>query len=439
MEIKYQIFVSSTYNDLIEERKEVTQAILECGCIPSGMELFPASSKKQWEVIKKVIDDCDYYLLIVAGKYGSIGTDDYGNKISYTEMEFNYAIETGKKVIVLLHKNPDTLIAYQVEQNRNKIYRLKKFREKAQNGRMVKYWTNKDDLKSAAITSINSSVKNDPGTGWVKASNITLESNNVNLEIMQLQDTIKQLNLQISMLENNEIELQKANNNNAELNSELLEKDLLFLKKTTDLNNEVDNLKSQIVINEEDINELNDSKNHLSIILENTENSLKDKTNEILLLQKEIFNLNSKPKVEISKDMLNHILKTSIFNNSISEFEAVQNFIVNFTNDNNELLVNSYRILFHNCSSKEYIENKVRILNKILNYFSLSDKDKNSFFTRISQAAYLKRGQPAINFFVVTILLYLETNPIFTKSILMCQSLIFEHIQQAIDTEAKLF
>jgi hypothetical protein len=49
---KFQVFVSSTYEDLIEERKEVTQGILEVGCIPSGMELFPASTKQAWDIIK---------------------------------------------------------------------------------------------------------------------------------------------------------------------------------------------------------------------------------------------------------------------------------------------------------------------------------------------------------------------------------------------------
>ena len=64
MEKKYQVFVSSTYRDLKDERKEVSQAILESGCFPAGMELWPASNKRQWDVIKKVIDDCDYYLLL---------------------------------------------------------------------------------------------------------------------------------------------------------------------------------------------------------------------------------------------------------------------------------------------------------------------------------------------------------------------------------------
>ena len=92
MERKYQIFVSSTYEDLKDERKEVVQAILKCNCIPAGMELWPASSKSQWEIIKSVIDESDYYLLIIAGKYGSEGMDDDGKKIGFTEMEFDYAM-----------------------------------------------------------------------------------------------------------------------------------------------------------------------------------------------------------------------------------------------------------------------------------------------------------------------------------------------------------
>jgi hypothetical protein len=47
MEKKYQVFVSSTYRDLSEERQEVMQALLELDCIPVGMELFPATDDDQ--------------------------------------------------------------------------------------------------------------------------------------------------------------------------------------------------------------------------------------------------------------------------------------------------------------------------------------------------------------------------------------------------------
>ncbi|MDR2162902.1 MAG: DUF4062 domain-containing protein [Clostridiales Family XIII bacterium] len=50
---KYQVFVSSTYTDLENERSEVIQDLLETGGVPTGMELFPVSNKGQWQFIKK--------------------------------------------------------------------------------------------------------------------------------------------------------------------------------------------------------------------------------------------------------------------------------------------------------------------------------------------------------------------------------------------------
>lgn len=75
MDKRFQVFVSSTYEDLQEERQEVMHALLELDRMPSGMELFPAANKDQWTVIKEVIDDSDYYLVVVGGRYGSLGLD----------------------------------------------------------------------------------------------------------------------------------------------------------------------------------------------------------------------------------------------------------------------------------------------------------------------------------------------------------------------------
>lgn len=40
MNKKYQVFVSSTYEDLKNERQEIVEAILDAGHIPAGMEIF---------------------------------------------------------------------------------------------------------------------------------------------------------------------------------------------------------------------------------------------------------------------------------------------------------------------------------------------------------------------------------------------------------------
>jgi len=56
MDVKFQIFISSTYLDLIEERNAVIEAILKIGHILIGMEMFKAEDVDSWEVIKRTIE-----------------------------------------------------------------------------------------------------------------------------------------------------------------------------------------------------------------------------------------------------------------------------------------------------------------------------------------------------------------------------------------------
>ena len=69
---KLQVFVSSTFTDLKEERQAAVEAILKTRNIPAGMELFAAGDQSQMEVIKEWIRESDVYLLILGGRYGSI-------------------------------------------------------------------------------------------------------------------------------------------------------------------------------------------------------------------------------------------------------------------------------------------------------------------------------------------------------------------------------
>lgn len=149
MDKRYQVFISSTFEDLQEERSEVMQALLELDCIPAGMELFPASNEDQWSLIKRVIDDCDYYILIIGGRYGSCNNEG----ISYTEQEFRYALETNKPIISFLHKTPGNIINSKSEQNEGNKVKLENFRKLAQK-KIVKYWTAPEDLGSIVSRSM---------------------------------------------------------------------------------------------------------------------------------------------------------------------------------------------------------------------------------------------------------------------------------------------
>jgi uncharacterized protein DUF4062 len=136
IERKYQVFVSSTYEDLKEERQEVMQALLELDYIPSGMKLFPAADEDQWTLIKEVIDECDYLRSYSCRSVGSIGPDEVG----YTEKEYCYVLEKGKPIVAFLHKNPDSLERQKTETDDNRYEKWCEFRELAKK-EMCKFWT----------------------------------------------------------------------------------------------------------------------------------------------------------------------------------------------------------------------------------------------------------------------------------------------------------
>lgn len=52
---KYQVFISSTFSDLINERRKILDVLLMADCIPAGMEAFVATDVEQFAVIKKLL------------------------------------------------------------------------------------------------------------------------------------------------------------------------------------------------------------------------------------------------------------------------------------------------------------------------------------------------------------------------------------------------
>ena len=169
MNKRYQVFVSSTFADLKEERSKVIQTIMELDCIPAGMEIFPAIDEEQFEFIKKVIDDCDYYILIIGGRYGSLSDDG----VSYTEKEYDYALEKGIKIIALVHGNPDTIPLGKSEKDNLLREKLENFKQKVTTGRLVKFWSNAEELAGLVALSLSKTIKTYPAIGWVRGNIIS--------------------------------------------------------------------------------------------------------------------------------------------------------------------------------------------------------------------------------------------------------------------------
>ncbi|WP_080990290.1 DUF4062 domain-containing protein [Comamonas testosteroni] len=171
MEKRYQVFVSSTFADLQDERQAIMQAVMQMDCIPAGMELFPAADEEQMQFIKKIIDDSDYYLLLIGGRYGSVSADG----VSYTEQEYEYAKSKGMKVIALLHKDPESLPVAKSEKDPIGAEKLKKFRAEVSTGRLVNFWNTAQELPGLVALSLMKTIKAYPAVGWVRGNTVASE------------------------------------------------------------------------------------------------------------------------------------------------------------------------------------------------------------------------------------------------------------------------
>lgn len=195
MDKRYQVFVSSTYEDLRAERQEVMQALLELDCIPSGMELFPAADEEQWSLIKRVIDECDYYIIICAGRYGSVAP----NGLSYTEMEYRYALETGKPTLAFLHKTPQSIQAAKCEQTDEGRAKLIAFRSSVSQ-KLCKFWESPAELGSVVSRSVVKLIKQQPGIGWVRSNELI--DGAAAAEVLRLRRQIEDLEAKLSAARN---------------------------------------------------------------------------------------------------------------------------------------------------------------------------------------------------------------------------------------------
>lgn len=169
----YKIFVSSTYKDLIDERIKVMTTIVNCGHLPIGMEQFPAAPIEAWDYIKLLIDNADYYLLLLAGKYGTIHPD---TGKSYTQMEYEYAKEKGVPVIFLTYNDVNNLPFNKCESDPEIRKKLEEFRNNASTN-LRQTWSSIDELAYKVKDSIDKTIELCPRVGWVRADSIDKEKN----------------------------------------------------------------------------------------------------------------------------------------------------------------------------------------------------------------------------------------------------------------------
>lgn len=172
MKKKLQVFVSSTYLDLREERQAAVEAILEAGHIPAGMELFAAADESQLETIRQWIDDSDVFMLILGGRYGSI---EPKSEKSYIQLEYEYAVKQKKPhfAAIISDEFLDTKVkkvgASGVETANGK--KLIEFKESVTK-KICKFFGDLNQLKLIVFQSLGKFSSHEELSGWVRGSDV---------------------------------------------------------------------------------------------------------------------------------------------------------------------------------------------------------------------------------------------------------------------------
>ena len=204
-EKRFQIFVSSTFEDLKEERKTIQEAILRLDHFPAGMEGFPATDDSAWELIKQVIDTSDYYLLIIAGRYGS--QDDQGT--SYTEKEYNYAVEFQKPVIAFIHGDSNSLPHAYVERTDADRDKLKAFIERVRLKHHCKFSKDKYELQVSIYPAIQQLIKTKPALGWTRQA-VGPTVDELNRRLVEIQSKFDACKAELDVIRNRTVSIDEV-------------------------------------------------------------------------------------------------------------------------------------------------------------------------------------------------------------------------------------
>jgi nucleoside 2-deoxyribosyltransferase len=189
---KYQVFISSTFRDLEHERNAVLRAILDLGHIPAGMELFPAADEEQFSYIRQIIDECDYCILVIAGRYGSIAADG----ISFTEKEYDYAVAKKIPILAFIHDSPNDISSKFVDHEQDIVEKLNKFKNRVSANSLVQYRGSLETLQLKVNSTLSRTFTRMPGVGWVRGN--TAASEDILNDLNNARNKIDALTLQLS-------------------------------------------------------------------------------------------------------------------------------------------------------------------------------------------------------------------------------------------------
>lgn len=160
------VFLSSTVDDMQQERDAITEVLNSLQRNVSRCEFFPARTNSPEDVCLEEAKNCDVFIGIYKNRYGFIPTENNPDSFSVTELEYSEAKNANRPILLFYHETSD-----------ERDVKLKAFLDKIKNfsqGHYVKKFSNVEELKYLVLQSLVSHFKT--LTKFTKDEKTTLET-----------------------------------------------------------------------------------------------------------------------------------------------------------------------------------------------------------------------------------------------------------------------
>jgi hypothetical protein len=183
---KHQVFVCSTFKDLKEQRQDLFIELYRNGFIPMGMEGFVPGDQGQLDYIRERIDECDYFVIMVAHRFGTPSPGSSSGE-SITEFEYGYAMSKGSIPVsrFVIDEAAPWPGGDDYRSTGNFLRRLIDFKHRLERSSHDLYDTNpwnKENLVHKVLTSLNMMRQRTPRPGLIRPTELSTDAERFGVE-----------------------------------------------------------------------------------------------------------------------------------------------------------------------------------------------------------------------------------------------------------------
>ena len=194
-----KVFVSSTYEDMMDYRQAVIDELNKLEVIPRTMEQFVSSPDKPLDVVLAEVRRCQLFIALVAMRYGTIDSD---SGKSFSELEYQEAVKNGIPVLAFIIDENACAVLPKFVDIGDSAEKLKQFKATLDKDGYTSRFKSVDNLKELVARAVKKQIDKD-----TESSNDLLQKIDSALDYIKGADIFRRFLLLPERYKNQEVTL----------------------------------------------------------------------------------------------------------------------------------------------------------------------------------------------------------------------------------------